>query len=150
MLPTKAREPQDLTAREAGREKAKMKVKMTADSKRLVNLEDAKMVNRIIREMKDDEETAEGYARYAVNAASEYGTVKVYEAEAEIVKNSRVWNAYGDDTKDFDIWINATARTSDGFMDVGAYLTDIWALTGDNHNEIAKSYMYIRKYSECK
>ena len=127
-----------------------MKVKMTADSKRLVSLEDAKMVSRIIREMKDDEETAEGYARYAVNAASEYGTVKVYEAEAEIAKNSRVWNAYGEDTKDFDVWIKATARTSDGFVDVGAYLTDIWALTGDNYNEIAQKYMYIRRYSECK
>ena len=36
------RTPQDLTAREAGKEN-EMKVKMTADSKRLVNLEDAKM-----------------------------------------------------------------------------------------------------------
>ena len=125
-----------------------MKVRMTADSKRILSLAEAPIANRMIREMKEDESTAADYIKTAIYATGD-SVEEVYKAEAEIAKNCRIWNQYAEDSGDIDIWINAEARTRDGFIIIGAYLSDIWQLTGDNGEEIAK-YMYIRKFAEVK
>ena len=47
-----------------------------------------------------------------------------------------------------DIWIEATAYVNDNeFIIIGAYLSDIWQITGNNNLEIS-SNMYIRKFKE--
>lgn len=130
-----------------------MRVTMTAASKRIVRLDEAPAAQRIIKELRDDESTAAEYAVYAVDAAGQTERdwcVKVYEATAEIAKNSRVQDAYFEGSADLDVWVNATVKTSIGFCIIGAYLTDIWAISGDNAAQIAKKHMYVRKFRESK
>lgn len=71
---------------------------------------------------------------------------RIYDASAQIARNSRVWNAYGEHSGKLDVWLEANFYDPyDGFFVVGAYLTDIWNLSSDNATEI-KSHMYIRHY----
>lgn len=74
----------------------------------------------------------------------------MFKATATIAKNCRASNAFTDNSHDFDVWIEATAQTRDGFCIIGACLTDIWNLCGDNDAEIAKNHMYVRLFSEAK
>ena len=109
----------------------------------------------VIRDMKEDEWTAEEYAKMAVNCIGNaigkgYNwCMSVLESDAEISGNARIWNAYSEDSGRLDVWISFTARTYDGFIMGGAYLTDIWNIDGDNQEELA-SHMYYRRYEEVK
>ena len=123
-----------------------MKVNMTAESKRILTVEELPVARSIIRQMKEDETSAAEYIRYAVNALGN-GCAKVYEASAEIAKNCRVWNAYDTGTGTLDIWIEATARTWNGFVEIGAYLTDIWNISD---NDRQTEHFYVRTFTESK
>ena len=74
---------------------------------------------------------------------------KVIEATARIAKNQRVWDAFDEETRDIDVWIEFTAFSEyrSSFIIAGVYLTDLWQLTKDNADEI-KSHMYIRRFEE--
>ncbi len=123
-----------------------MKVTLQKDYKRLYTVADLDHAHTIIKYMKDDDETAAGYAKYAISEALK-GTsdicLNILSATAETTKNCRAWNIYGDDTGNMDVWIEAIAKTCDGFVEVGAYLTDIWQ-TGDDY--CYKNKMYIQRY----
>ena len=125
-----------------------MKVNMSAESKKIITLEEAPIANAIIANLKEDESTAANYAEYAVNAACKGSCIEVFKASAAIAKNRRADNSIIEGSKDLDVWIEATAQTSNGFCIIGAYLTDIWSLTGDNSAEIASRHMYTRIFTE--
>ena len=127
-----------------------MKVKLEKEDKKYITLAQAPIVRDIISDMKEDENTAADWAKYAIAALynhREY-SVEVLKASAKIAKNNRVWNALNEHRGDFDVWIDATAYVScaDGyeFIIIGAYLSDIWQITYENALEIA-SHMRIRK-----
>lgn len=121
-----------------------MKVTLQKDYKALYTLEDLERAKMIIAEEKEnDEETAKGWAAYAIREAlkgTKHIDREIITATATTAKNYRVWNAYGDNTGDLDVWIEATAETSDGFAKIGAYLSDIWQSGAVEY----KQYMYIR------
>ena len=123
-----------------------MRVHMDKEYRRNYTLEDidrAKMV--IAFEKENDEDTAKGWAVYAVNeAAKVYDdySVEIIKADATTAKNYRAWNLYGDGSQDMDVWVEATAKTGNGFIEVGAYLSDIWQ-TGAVHYT---NHMYIKYY----
>lgn len=121
-----------------------MKITLNAESKRIINLDDLPIVRKIITDYKEDTNTAADYISYAIKDC-----VKVIEATAVITKNQRIYNALSEDSRDLDIWIDATARTLDGFVIIGAYLTDIWNIDGKNNKEIEK-HMYMRKFEEMR
>lgn len=126
-----------------------MKVTLTNESKQYLRMSEAPIARKIIEELKEDESTAADYASYAVNAAySGFGGVceKVFEATAKIAKNCRVNDCYLEGSGDLDIWIDATAKTTDGFCVIGAYLSDIWGLCGENDAQVARDYMYVHKF----
>jgi len=129
-----------------------MKIKMTADSKRIVSLEEAPAAQSIISSMKeDDTSTPADYIRQAVNAlcGDRNSCDQVFEASAEIAKNCRVWNYHSDNSGTLDVWITGTAKTFDTFYIIGAYLSDLWQLCPDNYSEITQHF-YVRKFTECK
>lgn len=128
-----------------------MRVTLEKEYKRYITLEEAPFVRRFIADMKQDEFPIADAARMAVEVACGWGStcVKIYEAKATFAKNQRVYNWYGEETRDFDVWIEATAQATNGFYIVGAYLSDIHSITGDNHEEV-KSHMYVRKFTEVK
>lgn len=126
-----------------------MKVTITEESKKYLTVEEYEIAKRIVKEFKAAEfETVEDYARQAAYIAA--GSVnEVLKAKASIARNNRVYNALATDTGMLDVWIDVTASTSDGFVIVGACLSDLWQATGENNEELA-SHMYIRKFIEEK
>ena len=77
--------------------------------------------------------------------------VELIEAQAEICKNSRIWNFHSNDSRDFDIWVTFTAYAeTEGFIKAGANLSDIYQIGADKETdkEII-SHMFIRRFKEC-
>ena len=126
-----------------------MKVKLQNEWKSLYTIEDLKRAKAIIKsEKEDDNETAAEWAEYAVNEAlkdkSDY-LLRIIEAKAETARNCRVWNAYSDESANMDIWIEATAKTTKGYIEIGAYLSDIWQSGAVEYRQ----HMYIQCYTRA-
>ena len=125
-----------------------MKATLQKNYRQLYTLEDLDRAKMVIEHEKEDEETAKGWAAYAVREAlkgkDDYLT-EVIKATAETAKNFRAWNEYGEGTEDMDIWIEATAETGHGFIKVGAYLSDIWQSGAVAY----KHQMFIKYYKEA-
>ena len=125
-----------------------MKVTLETDYKRFYTICELEQAKAVIKAEKEDEETPSGWAEYAVREAlkdqdDDY-LIEVIKAEAHTVRNNRVWNAYGFDenTGFFDVWIDAIARTRNGFVVVGACLSDIWQTGAVEY----KNHMLIHHY----
>ena len=121
-----------------------MKVTINAESKKVLTIAELDAAKEIVRQMKEDESSAAEYATCAVNATGDY-CVKVYEVTAYIMKNCRVWDAYEAGSGTLDVWIDCTARTTNGFKVIGAYLTDIWNISGEDNQT---QHMFIQSFSE--
>lgn len=122
-----------------------MKVTLEKDYRKFYTLEDLDHAKAVIAyEKEEDDETAKGWAVYAVNEALE-GTndrcVEVVKADARTAKNCRLWNGYGD-TGNMDIWIEALAKTDDGYIEIGAYLSDIFQTGAMEY----KRHMWIQRF----
>lgn len=129
-----------------------MKVRFEKEEKKYITLEEAPIAREIIASMKEDESTAEEYAEMAIRAAYDGNAwnIDTMRATAKIAKNSRAWNEFSENSGYLDIYIKATAHVNqDEFIMIGAYLSDIWKITGYNNKEIA-SHMYIRRFKEIK
>ena len=128
-----------------------MRVTLEKDFKRHITLEEAPIVRRIIQYMKEEGGDAKEWATSAVDLAAGWGQCSetIFEAKASIAKNRRINNYFDEDSRDFDIWIETTAKASNGFYIIGAYLSDIWQI-GDTDNKEILSHMYIRKFAEVK
>lgn len=130
-----------------------MKVTITADAKRIITIAEMPIVKRIIAECKEDETTAREYAAIAARMITGDNCVEVIKAEAQIAKNCRIYNQYGEDSADFDIWIDfrAYSEYKDRFIIAGAYLSDICNICGISEiDEEIKDHMYIRSFLEEK
>lgn len=130
-----------------------MKVTLPKDYRKTFTLEDMDIARRIIRDMKEDDTTPTWYAEVALGhwifkrLKNRDGVYEVLRATAEISKNRRSWEAYGEDTRQMDIWIEAVAKTFDGYLELGAYLTDI---NGIAPNTDFTDHMYARYYTVNK
>lgn len=122
-----------------------MKVKLEPDYRRFYSLEDIDHAKAVMAYEKEDESTAADWAGYAVREAlkdtGDYDR-EVLQVTARTAKNCRAWDAYGEGTGDMDIWIEALARTANGFIEIGAYLSDIWQTGGTDY----RPHMYIQRY----
>lgn len=133
-------------------EETKMKVQFTAEMKRIVTVAEMPAVRKVIEaEKENDEWTAQEWAKMAARLVFDDNAAMIIEAKARIAKNQRVWDAFDDETRDIDVWIEFTAFSEyrSSFIIAGVYLTDLWQLTRDNADEI-KSHMYIRRFKEVK
>ena len=128
-----------------------MKVKITEDSKKVLTLADMPAARKIIKDLKEDS-CLEEYGQWCGNIASGSNeSLEILKAEAEIAKNCRIWNYYGDDSGDIDVWINFYVFNSyAGFYSIGAYLSDIWKIGSTEANQEVKSHMYIKEYKPAK
>ena len=129
-----------------------MKVKLTQEYKKYITVAEMPMVREIIADFKEDESTIEEYAEMAIRAAYDGNAynIEILKASASIAKNQRAWNAYSNNSETLDVWIEATAYVNgDEFIMIGAYLSDIWQIDGDNNKEIAE-HIYIRRFKETQ
>lgn len=124
-----------------------MLVKLEERYKEFYTINDLERARAIIKQEREDEMTCAQYAEYAGNEILKGGRDflrQILKATARTAKNCRVWNAYDSDSEDMDIWIDAIAETSYGFIKFGAYLTDIWQAGAVDF----KDKMYVRYYKE--
>lgn len=124
-----------------------MKVTLEKNYKDWYTVSDLERAKEVIRMEKDDEETAAGWAQYAVNEAMKDMSdsfEEILKATARTAKNNRAWNAYGENTWNMDVWIEAIAQTTWGFLKVGAYLSDIWESGATDYRD----KMYVKYYTE--
>lgn len=123
-----------------------MKVKMESGYRELYTVADVERAKAVIAAEKADEETAAGYAEYAVREAlrdtGDYAR-EIVKAEAHTAKNYRAWDAYDTNTGNMDILVDAIAETAQGFIKVSAYLTDIWQTGAVEYRQ----HEYIRRYT---
>lgn len=121
-----------------------MKVKLEKDYRKYYTLEDLDRAKAVIKaEKEDDTYTAKEWAEYAAREAlrgEKASLVEVIRAEATTAKNCNVWNRYGDDSADMDVYIRFLAETTEGFIKGGAYLSNIWETGATEY----KRHMYIR------
>ena len=127
-----------------------MKVNLTAEMKKFITVAERPAVKKVMQyEKENDEWTVQEWAKMAARLVFDDNGAKVIEATARIAKNQRVWDAFDEETRDIDVWIefNAFSEYRSRFIIAGVYLTDLWQLTKDNADEI-KSHMYIRRFEE--
>lgn len=127
-----------------------MKVNFTAEMKKFITVAEMPAVKKVMQyEKENDEWTVQEWAKMAARLVFDDNGAKVIEATARIAKNQRVWDAFDEETRDIDVWIEFTAFSEyrSSFIIAGVYLTDLWQLTKDNADEI-KSHMYIRRFEE--
>lgn len=111
-----------------------MKVKLPKDYRARFTLEDMDIARKLIRDLKEDDATPTWYAEIAVDHwLRNTSTCRdaVLTATAEIAKNGRAWDAFGEGTGHMDVWIESVTKTWGGYLELGAYLTDIWSIGGD-------------------
>ena len=126
-----------------------MLVRLEEKYKDFYTISDLERARAVIKMMREDEEVVAGYAEYAVNEAlkgrDDY-LRRILKATAHTARNRRAWNAYDENSQDMDVWIDAIAETSYGFIKVGAYLSDIWQTGTIPYSQ----YMYVQYYKEVK
>lgn len=127
-----------------------MKVTLQQDYRKYYTLEDIDRAKAVIAyEKENDDMKISEWVEYAVNEAlkNEVDCLReVIKAEAHTAKNCRAWQLYGEGTEDMDVWIEAIAQTANGFIEIGAYLSDIWQTGATPY----KHHMYIQYYKRAE
>lgn len=123
-----------------------MKVVMPKGYKDWMTVAEAEQAKLVIAyEKENDDYKPSGWAEMAANEAirgtSNY-VAHILEASAEICKNNRIWDRFGEGTGMIDVWIKGIARTGSGFLEFGACLSDIW----DTGAKEYKEHMWIQEY----
>ena len=125
-----------------------MRVRIPHDMRRVITIDEMPAMKETIATVKDIDihDDAIIAARLLLGEG-----VELIEAQAEICKNSRIWNFHSNDSRDFDIWVTFTAYAeTEGFIKAGANLSDIYQIGADKETdkEII-SHMFIRRFKEC-
>lgn len=121
-----------------------MKVAITERAKDVITLAEMPVVKMMIAGLKETDLNDEAKALSHLFCCDS----EVLKASAEIAKNGRIWGYYDvgeNHTKDLDVWVEVTFKGFDRFYEVGAYLSDIWQIGGED-TETLKSKMYIQEY----
>lgn len=121
-----------------------MKVKYGTEQKRYVTVAEVPAVKDIIAQCREYD--IKDFAIIAAHAIKNT-EFEIMKAEAEIAKNCRVWNYYGEESGSLDVWISFYAFNDyTGFYMIGAYLSDIDTLSADE----LRPLMYVREFKEVK
>lgn len=62
----------------------------------------------------------------------------ILSTKARVARNCRIQDLYFEGSEDYDVWIEATARTAEGFIVLGAYLSDIWQIGALEDGELRR------------
>ena len=123
-----------------------MKVNITKKTKEAIYASQLDAAKTVVACCKEEEETTpKWYAEMAAALLLDENYPTIYTAEAYVMPNCRVWNQYGEETGNLDVWIDFTAKSWETFIEGGCYLSDLWSLCSDNREEV-KSHMYCLRY----
>lgn len=126
-----------------------MKITVPAIEHENITLAELPILKAIIKSFRESDETISNYALTALKMASakcksNYYKPEVLKATASITRNKRIWNQLycGDyESRDFDVWIEVSAKCDNDFYEVGICLTDIWSENSE--------HMYIRVFKQA-
>lgn len=124
-----------------------MKVKaFTKEAKKYVTAYDVEKSRDIIRDMKEDESTPADYLLTAAKCLNGVYHADVIQADARMECNRRVWDAYSAGSQDLDVYIEGLAKVEynggSAYVEIGAYLSDIWQLTGSEEDDATTTGMF--------
>ena len=111
-----------------------MKVLLPKDYKKYFTVEEYEIAREIIKTEKEDASTAKDMSEYAVREALKNDDLcyleEILEAKAEVCKNNdyRAYDKYFEGSQLMDVYISGVARVSFGYLEFGAYLSDIWGI----------------------
>ncbi len=111
-----------------------MKIAFTKEAKSILTIAEAPIARRIILDEKEDTTTATEYVAQAADLVcecnpdisayfSDCGTV--IQAKAEIARNPWGYDRFFDGSGHVEIYVSGIVQFPNGFLTVGAYLTDI-------------------------
>ena len=126
-----------------------MKIRITSESKQLITLADMPAVREIQRQEAEDTMTPAEYLEMAARLASRSNnSFQIYDASARIARNCRVYEQFGPGTGTFDVWLEGIAfHPFAGAYMIGAYLSDLWQITGGPSDEyLVRDHMFIKEY----
>ena len=130
-----------------------MKANLPNDYRSSCTLEMLAEARAAIAQAKNDTETPAAYLHAAAAHLARFRDKyvdRVIEANARAALNCALdLDQFGEGCGCFDIWIEGIVRLSPcAFAEVGAYLTDIWNLTGDPDEDApALGRMWWRLYT---
>ena len=130
-----------------------MKVTMEKNYKDFYTVNDVARAKEVIRSAKEDTTTAKEYLLSASRMIMQNFSdcpIEALTASASTAKNGRINNFYGDDTGWMDVWIEGIVKTCDGFIEVGAYLTDIYNISSITDSADFARHTYFQYYGKTE
>lgn len=122
-----------------------MRTKLPKDYRKRFTYENVEQARKVIECMSEDTMTAkealEIAMRHVLSIRGGDYLDEVLTADAETARNARVHDAFGYGTEQMDVWVHGVAKTLFGFIEVGAYLTDVYSIDGETD---LTHEMYIR------
>ena len=109
-----------------------MKVTLEKDYKSIYTINEVEAAKIVIKFEKDDSYTAKDWAEYAAFEALKDmhdGLDRILEASAETCRrryDDIDWESYGEGSMYMDVWVRGIAKTYHGYIEFGAYLSDLW------------------------
>lgn len=135
-----------------------MKVTIKKEMLDILTVNEYEHAKQIVKDMRDDETLARGYAELAANAILSSGLygkddclVRVLSADASICRDGATdWDRFGEGCGYLNVWIEAVAESYDSFLKFGCLLSDIWNLDGSAETKAALvDHAYIRHYTDA-
>lgn len=129
-----------------------MKITLPKEVRERLTMHDVTEARKIISQEKTNTLTAAEAAAMIGQAVIKYPSdLKVLEASAEIAGNCRVWNYYTDDSRNLDVWVNFRIRAFNEYIEGGAYLSDVFQLTGDDESKRElESHCFLVWYTRAR
>ena len=125
-----------------------MKIRITSESKSVLTLAEMPAVREIQRREAENTMTPSEYLLMAAHVVTDSNeNFQIFNASAEIAKNGRVWDYYGENTAYLDVWLEGLVfNPYVGAFWIGAYLSDLNKITGDPSDILLTEHMFIREY----
>lgn len=114
-----------------------MKVTFEENYKDLYTINEVEAAKIVIKyEKENDSENVKEWAKiaadYVMKDQHDY-VERILEASAETTRNNRACHAYGEGSGRMDVWVTGIAKTFYGYLEFGAYLTDIWQTGAEDY-----------------
>lgn len=124
-----------------------MKVQITRNTKDILSVSEMPAARQIVKDFREDEDI-DGYISSVARIVCGYNeSFEILRSSAEITRNCRIQDYYGDNTKDLDVWIYGLAfNWFYGLIEIGAYVSDVFSITGTAEDKDLLQHFYFREY----
>jgi hypothetical protein len=124
-----------------------MKVQITPKAKEILSVSEMPAARQIVKDFQEDEDLDRYISSVARIVCGYNESFEVLRSSAEIAKNCRIRDYYGDNTADLDVWVYGLAfNWFYGLIEIGAYISDVFSITGTAEDKDILNHIYFREY----